>query len=78
MIVFPGSVSRAAQARALIRHGYGVLMLDMRGYANSAGDPNMFGWSGAKDVDAGVAFLARRADIRDGRIGASASPSAAR
>ena len=69
VIVFPGSASRAAQARALVRHGYGVLMLDMRGYANSDGDPNMFGWSGAKDVDAGVAFLARRADIRDGRIG---------
>lgn len=69
VIVFPGSVSRAAQAGALVRHGYGVLMLDMRGYADSDGDPNMFGWSGAKDVDAGVAFLARRPDVRDGRIG---------
>jgi len=69
VIVFPGTAGRAAQARALVRHGYGVLMLDMRGYANSDGDPNMFGWSGAKDVDAGVAFLARRADVRDGRIG---------
>ena len=69
VIVFPGTASRAAQARALVRHGYGVLMLDMRGYADSDGDPNMFGWSGTKDVDAGVAFLARRADVRDGRIG---------
>ena len=69
VIVVPGSVSRAAQAHALVRHGYGVLMLDMRGYADSDGDPNMFGWSGAKDVDAGVAFLARRPDVRDGRIG---------
>ena len=69
VIVFPGSASRAAQARVLIRHGYGVLMLDMRGYANSDGDANMFGWRGTKDVDAGVAFLARRADVRDGRIG---------
>ena len=69
VIVFPGSAGRAAQARVLVRHGYGVLMLDMRGYANSDGDPNMFGWSGTKDVDAGVAFLARRADVRDGRIG---------
>ena len=32
VIVFPGSVARAGQARALVRHGYGVLMLDMRGY----------------------------------------------
>ena len=69
VIVFPGSASRAAQARALVRHGYGVLLLDMRGYANSDGDPNMFGWNGRKDVDAGVAFLTRRADVRDGRIG---------
>jgi hypothetical protein len=69
VIVFPGSASRAAQARALVRSGYGVLMLYMRGYANSDGDPNMFGWSSAKDVDAGVAFLARRQDVRDGRIG---------
>ena len=69
VIVFPGSASRAAQARVLVRHGYGVLMLDPRGYAESEGDPNMFGWSGARDVDAGVAFLARRADVRDDRIG---------
>ncbi len=69
VIVFPGTVGRAAQARALVRHGYGVLMLDMRGYADSDGDPNMFGWNGTKDVDAGVAFLARRADVRDSRIG---------
>ena len=69
VIVFPGSASRAAQARVLVRHGYGVLMLDPRGYAESEGDPNMFGWSGSTDVDAGVAFLARRADVRDGRIG---------
>ena len=58
VIVFPGTGGRAAQARALVRHGYGVLMLDMRGYAGSDGDPNMFGWGGTKDVDAGVAFLA--------------------
>ena len=57
VIVFPGSGSRVPQARALVRHGYGVLMLDMRGYAGSDGDPNMFGWGAAKDIDAGVAFL---------------------
>jgi len=37
VIVFPGSASRAAQARVLVRHGYGVLMLDPRGYAESEG-----------------------------------------
>ena len=56
VIVFPGSAGRAAQARVLVDRGYGVLMLDMRGYASSDGDPNMFGWSATKDVDAGVAI----------------------
>ena len=69
VIVFPGSASRVPQARALVRHGYGVLMLDMRGYAGSDGDPNMFGWGAVKDVDAGVAFLATRGDVHGGRIG---------
>ena len=69
VIVFPGSASRVPQARALVRHGYGVLMLDMRGYVGSDGDPNMFGWGAAKDIDAGVAFLETREDVHDGRIG---------
>ena len=69
VIVFPGSAGRAAQARVLVDRGYGVLMLDMRGYGNSAGDPNMFGWSATQDVDAGVAFLTGRPDVPDGRIG---------
>jgi dienelactone hydrolase len=69
VIVFPGGASRAPQARALVRGGYGVLMLDMRGYAESEGDSNMFGWEAAKDIDAAVAYLRGRADVRDGRIG---------
>lgn len=44
-------------------------MLDMRGYAASEGDPNMFGWEATKDVDAGIAFLRRRHDVEAGRIG---------
>jgi dienelactone hydrolase len=69
IIVYPGGASRAPQARALVRRGYGVLMLDPRGYALSEGDPNAFGWSGAKDVHAGVAFLAGRPDVHRNRIG---------
>ena len=53
----------------LVRHGYGVLLLDARGYDGSEGDPNMFGWDDAKDIDAAVAWLQRRPDVRDGRIG---------
>ncbi|HET9508109.1 MAG TPA: CocE/NonD family hydrolase [Gaiellaceae bacterium] len=69
VIVFPGSASRAPQARVLARHGYGVLMLDMRGYGASDGDPNMFGWGATKDIDAGVGFLRARHDVREGRVG---------
>ena len=60
VIVFPGTSSRAQQARVLAKRGYGVLLLDMRGYCASDGDPNMFGWGAAKDIDAGVAFLRSR------------------
>ena len=53
----------------LVRHGYGVLLLDARGYDGSQGDPNLFGWDDAKDIDAAVAWLQQRPDVRDGRIG---------
>jgi uncharacterized protein len=69
VIVFPGSDSRAPQARMLARHGYGVLMLDMRGYGTSEGDPNAFGWGSTKDIDAGVSYLRGRSDVDPSRIG---------
>jgi hypothetical protein len=69
VIVFPASTSRAPQARMLVRHGYGVLMLEMRGYGSSEGDPNAFGWGATKDIDAAVAFLQARPDVERGRIG---------
>ena len=53
----------------MARHGYGVLLLDMRGQGESEGDPNAFGWESSKDLDAAIAFLTRRPDIEDGRIG---------
>ena len=60
---------RLPQARMLVRHGYGVLLLDARGYDGSEGDPNLLGWEGAKDIDAAVAWLGRRPDVTEGRIG---------
>ncbi len=69
VIAFPGRKGPQRQARMLIRHGYGVLLFDRRGEGVSDGDPNAMGWGGAKDVDAAVAFLRRRPDVRNGRIG---------
>ena len=69
VISYPTRQGKLPQARMLVRHGYGVLLLDARGYDGSEGDPNTFGWAGAEDIDAAVAWLHRRPDVRDGRIG---------
>lgn len=69
VISFPTRVGKLDRARMLIRHGYGVLVLDMRGYERSDGTPNAFGWGATKDIDAAVAWLRRQPDVRDGRIG---------
>jgi hypothetical protein len=69
VISYPTRAGKIAQARMLARHGYGVLLVDARGYDASEGDPNLFGWEGTKDVAAAVRWLQRRPDVRDGRIG---------
>jgi len=69
VISYPTRQGKLPQARMLARHGYGVLLLDARGYDGSEGDPNVFGWAGEKDIDAGVAWLGRRPDVQAGRIG---------
>jgi hypothetical protein len=69
VISYPTRQGKLPQARMLVRHGYGVLLLDARGYDGSEGDPNMFGWEGGKDIDAAVAWLQRRPDVSNGRIG---------
>ncbi len=70
IISYPTRSGELGQARMLIRHGYGVLLLDARGYDGSDGAPNMYGWGGAKDIDAAVAWLRRQPDVRARRIGA--------
>ncbi len=57
------------QASMLVKAGYGVLLLDPRGYGRSEGDPNAFGWGTARDIDAAVAWLRRRPDVERRRIG---------
>ncbi len=69
IISYPTRTGELAQARMLIRHGYGVLLVDARGYDGSDGAPNMYGWGDAKDVDAAVAWLRRRPDVAARRIG---------
>ena len=69
VISYPTREGKVPQARMLARHGYGVLLLDARGYDGSQGDPNLFGWDDAKDIDAAVAWLRRQPDVHDRRIG---------
>jgi uncharacterized protein len=69
VISYPTREGKLPQARMLVRHGYGVLLLDARGYDGSQGDPNLFGWDDAEDIDAAVAWLQRQPDVRNGRIG---------
>jgi uncharacterized protein len=69
VIAFPGRKGPQRQTRMLVRHGYGVLLFDRRGEGASEGDPNAFGWSNDKDIEAAVAFLQRRPDVDRNRIG---------
>ena len=70
VIVFPGrSGGTVPHARLLVRHGYGVLLLDRRGEGASDGDFNAFGWGGEPDLRAAIGFLGRRPDVDPERIG---------
>ena len=68
IILFPRE-STEDHARMLVSNGYGVLLLDMRGYGTSEGDPNAYGWGSDADIAAGVAFLEEQPDVDDDRIG---------
>jgi dienelactone hydrolase len=57
-------------AALLSRHGYGALLLNLRGQGDSEGDAVLWGWWGEVDVVAGVEYLANRPDVDVGRIGA--------
>jgi fermentation-respiration switch protein FrsA (DUF1100 family) len=69
VISYPTRTGKVPQARMLVRHGYGVLLLDARGYDGSQGDPNLFGWADTKDIDAAVAWLQQQPDVSTQRIG---------
>jgi uncharacterized protein len=70
VLVFPGrSGGKQHHARNLIRHGYGVLLVDNRGHGASEGDPNAFGWDDETDVNAALDYLTTRPDVDADRIG---------
>jgi hypothetical protein len=69
IIVFPGRSGPVRHARMLVRHGYGVLLLDRRGEGASDGDFNARGWGGEPDLRAAVTYLRARPDVNGGRIG---------
>ena len=69
VVSYPTRQGALPEARMLVRHGYGVLLVDARGYDGSDGDPNVLGWGGEPDIDAAVAWLRRRPDVRGARIG---------
>ena len=75
MILFPGA-TRSAEARMLIRHGYGVLLLNPRGQGTSEGDTVR--WAGDRDLLAGAEYLKTRPDVDDTASAGSAFRSAAR
>ena len=56
-------------AAALIEHGYGVLMFDMRAHGESGGEHFGAGWTSDRDVVAAVDYLRQRADVQPDRIG---------
>jgi pimeloyl-ACP methyl ester carboxylesterase len=66
VVLFPGA-TRSEEARMLIRHGYGVLLLDPRGQGRSEGDTVR--WAGDRDLLAGVEYLRSRPDVDPDRIG---------
>jgi fermentation-respiration switch protein FrsA (DUF1100 family) len=68
IVTYPGAWT-VRQARMLVGQGYGVLLVDPRGYGESEGDPNAYGWGSTRDVDAAVAWLRRRPDVQRRRIG---------
>lgn len=69
VIVAMGRTSPGPHARMLARNGYGVLVIDPRGWGRSQGDPNAFGWAGSKDVRGAVDWVAARPEVDPGRVG---------
>jgi dienelactone hydrolase len=72
VVLLPGAGStRTAvlgHAVALVRHGYGALLVDPRGQGHSGGHAMDIGWYGDRDVPAAVAFLRHQPGIDPSRV----------
>ena len=62
--------SMLSRAGMLARHGYGVMMVDLRAHGDSDGDLISFGLHEVLDVDAAYEYLLNRPDVDPERIGA--------
>jgi fermentation-respiration switch protein FrsA (DUF1100 family) len=56
-------------AAVLAENGFGVLLLDPRGYADSGGRAMDLGWYGERDLEGAVDFLTDQPDVDADRIG---------
>jgi fermentation-respiration switch protein FrsA (DUF1100 family) len=62
-------IEMLGRAQMLARHGYGVLLYDLRAHGESTGDARTFGWLDVNDVATALAFLQNRDDVDPERIG---------
>ncbi len=58
-----------SRAEVLIRHGYGVLLYDLRGHGESQREVRAFGWEDVGDVGAALQFLSEQAEVDPEQIG---------
>jgi fermentation-respiration switch protein FrsA (DUF1100 family) len=56
-------------AAMLIRHSYGVIILDLRGHGESEGELITFGYNEVRDVEAAHQYLLTRSEVDPERIG---------
>jgi pimeloyl-ACP methyl ester carboxylesterase len=57
------------RAEVLARHGYGVLLYDLRGHGESQQLKRAFGWEDVGDVGTALQFLSEQPDVDPERIG---------
>jgi pimeloyl-ACP methyl ester carboxylesterase len=56
-------------AEKLVEAGFGVLLYDARGTAESEGEYRSMGWQDTSDVAGAIAYLNQRSDVNSGQIG---------